>query len=317
MSEPWENSNHPLFIHHSDQPGAVLVAQPLVEDNYTTWAQSMSMTLMIKNKKGFIDGTIQRSTQRVEEQLQWDRCNTLVKTWLLGSMSKEISNSIIHCKTARGMWQELQERFSHTNTVQLFHIENAIHDCKQGTSSVTSFFTKLKSLWNEKDVLCEIPPCICEVSKEIKAYMDTQKTMKFLMGLNDNYATIRSSIVNMESFPIVNQAYSMALRQEKQAELSTGKAMAQPEATAFAMRRGNRENEDGEGAVRCEKCNKTNHSTKNCRAHLKCTFCNSRHHTFEYCRRRKAIMGDGQGSSKANNAVSFNDKKETAMNFPF
>lgn len=79
-SELWGNPNHILFIHHSDQPGAILVAQPLVEDNYTTWAQSMSMALMIKNKKGFIDGTIWRSTENVREQLQWDRCNTLVKT---------------------------------------------------------------------------------------------------------------------------------------------------------------------------------------------------------------------------------------------
>lgn len=129
MSESWENSNHPLFIHHSDQPGAVLVSQLLVEDNYTTWAQSMTMALTIKNKKGFVDGTITMPTNRVEEQQQWERCNTLVKTWLLGSMSKEISGSVIHCKDARGMWKELQERFSHTNTVQLFHIENAIHDC--------------------------------------------------------------------------------------------------------------------------------------------------------------------------------------------
>ncbi|XP_057503449.1 uncharacterized protein LOC130786994 [Actinidia eriantha] len=143
--EPWENPNHPLFLHHSDQPGAVLVSQPLVEDNYTTWLQSMSMALTIKNKKGFIDGSIKRPTDMIEEQQQWDRCNTLVKTWLLGSMSKEILGSVIHCKDARGIWLELQEQFSHTNTIQLFRIENAIHDCEQGTSSVTFCFTKLKS----------------------------------------------------------------------------------------------------------------------------------------------------------------------------
>ncbi|KAI4304996.1 hypothetical protein L6164_028388 [Bauhinia variegata] len=61
-AEPWENFNHSLFLHHLDQPGAVLVSQPLMEDNYTTWAQSMDMALTIKNKKGFID-----------EQNQWDR----------------------------------------------------------------------------------------------------------------------------------------------------------------------------------------------------------------------------------------------------
>ncbi|XP_024196158.1 uncharacterized protein LOC112199360 [Rosa chinensis] len=128
--EPWENSNHPLFLHHLDQPDAVLVSQPLMEDNYTTWVQSMGMALTIKNKKGFIDGTIKRPTDNHDEQQQWDRCNTLVKTWLLGAMSKEISGSVIHCKDARSMWLELQERFSHTNTVQLFHTENTIHDCQ-------------------------------------------------------------------------------------------------------------------------------------------------------------------------------------------
>jgi hypothetical protein len=80
VSEPWEKSNHPLYLHHSDQPGAVLVSQQLVEDNYTNWVQSMTMALTIKNKKGLVDGTLMRPTHNPEEQQQWDRCDTLVKT---------------------------------------------------------------------------------------------------------------------------------------------------------------------------------------------------------------------------------------------
>ncbi|RVW20339.1 hypothetical protein CK203_116414 [Vitis vinifera] len=144
-TEPWENSNHPLFLHHSDQPGAVLMAPS------------------------------NRPTHNPNEQQQWDRCNILVKTWLLGAISKEISNSVIHCKDARTMWLELQERFSHTNTVQLFNIENAIHECAQGTGTVTSFFTKLKGLWDEKDALCGFPPCTCATAAEVKTYMETQR----------------------------------------------------------------------------------------------------------------------------------------------
>jgi hypothetical protein len=105
----------------------------------------MSMALTIKNKKGFVDGTLKRPTHNPDEQQQWDRCDILVKTWLLGAISKDISGSVIHCKDARGIWLELKERFSQTNTVSLFYIENVIHDCEQSTNSVTSFFTKLKS----------------------------------------------------------------------------------------------------------------------------------------------------------------------------
>ena len=67
---PWENLNHPLFLHHSDKPGVILVSQPLVEENYTTWAQSMTIALTIKNKKCFADGTLKRPTHNVDEQFQ-------------------------------------------------------------------------------------------------------------------------------------------------------------------------------------------------------------------------------------------------------
>lgn len=304
---PWEASNHPLYLHHSDQPGAILVSQPLEEDNYTSWIQSMTMALMIKNKKGFVDGSLKRPTEEGDEQFQWERCNTLVKTWLLASMSKPISNSVIHIRDARGIWLELQERFSHVNTVQLFHIENEIHDCEQGANSVSAFFTKLKGLWDEREAVCEIPPCTCDAAQAIKTYMESQKTMKFLMGLNENFASVRSNAVAMDPLPTANKAYSMALRHEKQAEASRGKITPQPEAAAFVVRRGTRDQDFGE--AKCEKCNKNNHLTKNCRAHLKCTFCNGRYHTFEYCRKRKALMEGGQSSSKGANV--------NAVNFPF
>ncbi|XP_062019345.1 uncharacterized protein LOC133735920 [Rosa rugosa] len=317
-SEPWENSNHPLFLHYSDQPGAVLVSQPLMEDNYTTWVQSMIMALTIKNKKGFIDGTLKRPTHNPNEQLQWDRCNVLVKTWLLGAMSKDISSSVIHCRDARGMWLELQERFSHTNTVLLFHIENAIHECEQGTNSVTSFFTKIKSLWDEKDALCSFPPCTCEAAAEVKDFMETQKTMKFLMGLNENFAQTRSNIIGLDPLPNLNKTYAMVLRQEKQAETTAGKSTTPPESSAFSVKKMTRDFRSVEGEAKfCEKCNMTNHNTKNCRAHLKCTYCNGKGHTYDYCRRRKNAAESGQARSKANNVAPQDDHKEAAANFPF
>ncbi|CAN6679030.1 unnamed protein product [Malus baccata var. baccata] len=263
----WENPNHPLYLHHSDQPGAVLVHQPLVEDNYSTWVQSMTMALTVKNKLGLVDGTVEKPTEDKHEELQqWNRCNNLVKTWLLGSMSKEISSSVIHCKDARQMWLDLQERFSHVNIVQLFHIENEIHGCVQGNMTVSSYFTKLKGLWDERDVLCSIPACSCDTKKEIISYVETQKTMKFLMGLNDSYSTVRSNTLLLEPLPTVNKAYSLVLRHERQAEVSTGKHLSQPEAAVFAVKNGGRENEQEDGNLRCGKCNKTNHTTKHCRA---------------------------------------------------
>ena len=55
-----DDGSSPFFLHHSDSPGLSLVSQSLTGDNYASWSQSMMIALSIKNKLGFIDGTIQR-----------------------------------------------------------------------------------------------------------------------------------------------------------------------------------------------------------------------------------------------------------------
>ena len=32
------DESHPFFLHYGENPGAILVAQPLVNDNYPSWA---------------------------------------------------------------------------------------------------------------------------------------------------------------------------------------------------------------------------------------------------------------------------------------
>ncbi|CAN6691442.1 unnamed protein product [Malus baccata var. baccata] len=305
----WENPNHPFFLHHSDQPGAILVPQPLVEDNYNTWVQSMSMALTVKNKLGFVDGTITKPSESNLEQLQqWNRCNNLVKTWLLGSMSKEISGSVINYKDARQMWTDLQERFSH----------NEIHDCVQGNMSISSYFTKLKSLWDERDTLCSIPVCSYGTKTEMTSYVETQKTMKFLMGPNESYATVRSNTLFLEPLPTVNKEYALVLRHERQAEVSNGNN-TQLEVAIFAVKNSSQELASENTEVRCGKCNKSNHTTKNFRAHLKCTFCRWKGHTSEFCCKRKAIVEtkSSRPFSSKGNQISQHNKQETMSNFPF
>jgi len=65
----------------------------------------MTITLTVKNKIGFIDGSMKElDEKKPDEHQQWNPCNNLVKTWLLGSMSKDIAASVINCKDARQMW---------------------------------------------------------------------------------------------------------------------------------------------------------------------------------------------------------------------
>lgn len=53
----WMMVQVPFFLH---QPliGFLLVSQPLTRDNYVSWSRAMVIALSVKNKLGFIDGTI-------------------------------------------------------------------------------------------------------------------------------------------------------------------------------------------------------------------------------------------------------------------
>ncbi|KAB2630039.1 hypothetical protein D8674_007558 [Pyrus ussuriensis x Pyrus communis] len=112
--------------------------------------------------------------------------------------------------------------------------------------------------------------------------------MKFLMGLNESYASVRSNTLLQDPIPIVNKAYSLVLRHEKQSEVTTGKTQAQLDVAMFLVKNSSHESEGEKGELKCTKCNKTNHTAKNCRAHLKCAFCRWKGHTTEYCHKKKA-----------------------------
>lgn len=189
------------------------------------------------------------------------------------------------------------------STVSLYELESAIYNCDQGTSSVTAFFTKLKGLWDQKEALCKLPICTCDANEAVKAYVDTQKTLKFLMGLNDNFTQTRSNIIGMEPFPNLNKAYSLVLRHEKQLEVSSTRPAAVTESAAFAVKKsggeGNQATREGTRARRwCEKCKVDNHDTQYCRAHMTCTFCEGTGHSYNFCRRRKRQMGENSNNGK-------------------
>ncbi|KAL6196842.1 hypothetical protein ACLB2K_032455 [Fragaria x ananassa] len=108
-SVSWDHHSHPLHLQANDQPGVVLVQQPLTEHNYQTWARLMRESLLCKTKVGFIDGTLKRPTEASPEQTQWEKCNVLVKSWLTASMKDEIKASVVSLTEARTIWLELKE----------------------------------------------------------------------------------------------------------------------------------------------------------------------------------------------------------------
>lgn len=84
-------STSPYYIRTNDGTGAMLVTHNLDANNYYSWTRSMRRALRIKNKLGFIDGTLCEPADLNDPLMEhWLRCNDIVildaKTpWLLTS----------------------------------------------------------------------------------------------------------------------------------------------------------------------------------------------------------------------------------------
>ncbi|KAL5810760.1 hypothetical protein ACOSQ3_027485 [Xanthoceras sorbifolium] len=97
MTEP----SNLFYLHHSDSPDLVLVSQQLTGDNYASWSRAMLIALSVKNKLGFIDGSISKPDgNQIDLLNSWIRNNNIVISWILNSVSKDISASIIFTEYA-------------------------------------------------------------------------------------------------------------------------------------------------------------------------------------------------------------------------
>ncbi|XP_070010327.1 uncharacterized protein [Nicotiana sylvestris] len=150
------------------------------------------MSLLGKNKLGFIDGTCTRDLNEKDafQLRQWDRCNAIVQSRIMSSVAKNLRKGIVFSSNAQ-----------------------------KGVSSVSVYFSNLNDLWDEFESL--IPePCDCERLGPFVNFLHQHKLMKYLMGLNDTYALQRSQILMMHPIPSLDQAYSMIIQEEIQSKNS-------------------------------------------------------------------------------------------------
>ncbi|GKE69045.1 hypothetical protein Tco_1527117, partial [Tanacetum coccineum] len=64
------------------------------------------------------------------------------------------------------------------------------------------------------NAMIELPKCVCTASEGFKKHNQLLKLMQFLMGLDDFYMQIRSSILSREVLPDVRNAYATISSEE-------------------------------------------------------------------------------------------------------
>ena len=69
------------------------------------------MALKVKNKLLFIDGRIIKLDSDSALFPAWDRCNTMILSWITHSLCDEIRKSVLRRNCDFEVWKELKEKY--------------------------------------------------------------------------------------------------------------------------------------------------------------------------------------------------------------
>lgn len=86
----------------------------------------------------------------------------LIYSWVMNSILESIAQSIVFLENSIDVWKKL-EIFSSRDLIRISSLQQEIYNLRQGSLSVTKFFTKLKVLWEELESYMPMPVCSCRV----------------------------------------------------------------------------------------------------------------------------------------------------------
>ncbi|XP_068487340.1 uncharacterized protein [Phaseolus vulgaris] len=286
-----------LYLHPGENPVASLVSPVLDSTNYHSWSRSIVTTLSAKNKVEFVLGTHPCPPTNDSTYSAWIRCNNMVVSWLVHSVSLPIRQSIIWMDVAVDIWNDLKTRYSQGDLSRISDLQSEASSLSQNDLSVTDYFTKLRVIWDELDnfrpnhvCVCQVK-CTCSVASDISKRKREDQAMQFLRGLNDQFNNIRSHVLLMEPVPPISKKISLVAQQERQL------------ASNFLIPNINHASASRNSTPTCSFCGKFGHTEKICfkkvgfpnqenknfrfNSNRKiCTHCGKNGHTIDTCYRK-------------------------------
>ena len=182
----------------------------------------MITALSAKNKVEFIDGSAPEPLKTDRMHGAWRRCNNMVVSWIVHSVATSIRQSILWMDKAEEIWRDLKSRYSQGDLLRISDLQQEASTMKQGSLTVTEYFTRLRVIWDEIENFRPDPVCSCNIRCSCNAFTIIaqrkleDRAMQFLRGLNDQYTNIRSHVLLMDPIPAISKIFSYVAQQERQ-----------------------------------------------------------------------------------------------------
>ncbi|CAM8902807.1 unnamed protein product [Rhodiola kirilowii] len=109
----------------------------------------MEIALSVRSKLEFVQGLRPKPTDATLAT-KWKRCNDVITTWLLNSLSKKVVSHILHAKDTASAWRILHSRYASSNVSRKFYLKKEVSNIKQGDLDIANYFEKLNAFWKEE-----------------------------------------------------------------------------------------------------------------------------------------------------------------------
>ncbi|XP_009778371.1 uncharacterized protein [Nicotiana sylvestris] len=114
------DSTNPLYMHPSESAVMTLVPVVFYGTGYRSWRRGVLRALSVKNKVGFITRKCKKPNLDEVTYNQRARCDDMVTSWILNSLSKDLADNLQFVNNAKELWQELEDRYNQTNGAKLY-----------------------------------------------------------------------------------------------------------------------------------------------------------------------------------------------------
>lgn len=125
----------------------------------------------------------------------------MVGLWILNTIEPNLRTTMSYAERCGELWADLKERFMSSNAPRKHELKIALVNCKQSDMSVSTYYAKLKKIWDELIDYEQFPDCTCGMINEIIKQREEDKVHQFLIGLDDSiFGTVCSSVLQWNQF---------------------------------------------------------------------------------------------------------------------
>ncbi|XP_076959918.1 uncharacterized protein LOC143636131 [Bidens hawaiensis] len=188
----------------------------------------------------------------------------MVISWILNTLSRDISESALYVDTANALWNELNQRFGQASGEKMYQLKKSLCEISQGSKDIATYFTKMKSVWDELSALDSLHVCSCGSSHLFAKREQDDRLVQFLMGLNLSYDNIRGNILMMKPLPSMSEVYSILVQDEKQREMHSSTPFVPESASMNVANQNSYGKFDNKKGLFCTHCKKSGHLVNKC-----------------------------------------------------